>query len=1227
MACRTPASRACRTCASCSRTAPSAITDEEGKYSLYGLLPRTHVAKVDPASLAAGMTLEVLDQRNADDAGSRFVDLKNGGALARGDFAIVGCSPTLFDEIARRRHRVARDSEATMAVKALLSTTPATTSDARTLPASGTIDGRGIVGHGTAAVTAPPSTSTTGSFSAPSDVARAAAIARPTAARDAPGPATRADLASLLPTFDTSLAFVDLADGAVLPAPQVTIRARGPLDARWSLFVNGQRIDDRQIGERRPASDRDVVAVEYVGIDLVAGDNRLELVLEDDFGNERRRHAIHVRVPGRLARIVLDLPAEAEADGRTIVPVSVRLVDANDVPVGARTPVVLDASGGRWLGHDVDVHEQTLQVFVQDGRLDLELMAPGTPARTTLHAAVGTIRSEATIAFVPALRPTMAVGLIEGTLDLRHLGASSIVPAASGDVFEREIRNWSRDDDRVGAAARGALYLKGKVLGENLLTIAYDSDKPQRERLFRDIQPDQFYPVYGDASVKGFDAQSTSRLYVRVDHDLSSVLYGDFTTQSDDPARPLTQYNRALNGVKSHVEAGPLRVDGFASYTDTRQVIDELRGNGTSGPYLLSQANGVTDSELVHLITRDRNQPAIVIRDVTLARFTDYEIEPFTGRLLFKAPIPSIDADLNPVYLRVTYEVATGGARSWVGGVDAKVAVTDHADLGAVYVRDTDPADRSTLRGVNGTLKLGVGGVLVGEYAQSDSDLHGLGRGRRLEYKLDGEALQARVYGGRTDPSFDNPSALLSQGRAEYGGRIGLKMTERDRLGIEGIRSEDPVSGGARTGILIKVERTFENGMKLELGTRHASETVAPAQAASIGLGADRFTSLRTKLTVPVPMLADANVFGEYERALADDRRIVAVGGSYQLANGGKLYARHEFVSSLAGAYDLNSTQRLHATVVGVDSDYMQDGHLFNEYRAGGAIDGRSAEAAIGLRNRWRLGDGLAATTTAENVKPVGSGKTDDRSNAVTGALDYTGSPDWKGSGRGEYRNGSTSNSWLVTSGAAVKWSEAVTLLSKAVYSSLVSSAGEAASGVRRIGRMQLGFAYRPVDTNVWNALARIEVKRELDTTVANAPIDEIATIGSAHVDVSPTPDWSFAGRYGIKRATDRAGGIVSRSFTQLLGGRLVKDFGDRWDVGFNSYLLASDGIRNRNWALGAEAGYRIAKNLWASVGYNVSGFKDKDLASEEYTERGVYLRMRYKFDENVFGGVKGGTI
>src|SRR5947207_3076826 len=79
-----------------------AVTDEQGKYSLYGLIPRLHVAKVDASTLPAGTRLEVLGNRNALDANSAFVDLTN-GELHKTDFGLAGCPAGLREQIEARR--------------------------------------------------------------------------------------------------------------------------------------------------------------------------------------------------------------------------------------------------------------------------------------------------------------------------------------------------------------------------------------------------------------------------------------------------------------------------------------------------------------------------------------------------------------------------------------------------------------------------------------------------------------------------------------------------------------------------------------------------------------------------------------------------------------------------------------------------------------------------------------------------------------------------------------------------------------------------------------------------------------------------------------------------------------------------------------------------------------------------------------------------------------------
>jgi len=99
----------------------------------------------------------------------------------------------------------------------------------------------------------------------------------------------------------------------------------------------------------------------------------------------------------------------------------------------------------------------------------------------------GTVKTTTTLEFTPQLRPMLGVGLISGTPRPAHLNPSALATAQSADVFAREIESVSRsfDGGKDAAAARTALFLKGKVLGSTLLTLAYDSDKPSDTRCSR----------------------------------------------------------------------------------------------------------------------------------------------------------------------------------------------------------------------------------------------------------------------------------------------------------------------------------------------------------------------------------------------------------------------------------------------------------------------------------------------------------------------------------------------------------------------------------------------------------------------------------------------------------------------------------------------------------------------------------------------------------------------
>lgn len=1137
-----------------------AVTDGDGKFSFYNVAARTHILKLDSSTLPAGSRLVALSNRNAGDPGSRFVDLKN-GELHKADFAEGSCTPEILREVEMRRVKLDGDA--------------------------------------------------------------ASPKQRAQQAKQYP-PRGETDLARI----DNTIGFVDLGDGATLPQAQTTVRVKGPTGATLQLAVNGHVIPEQRVGRRSTLAARDLEVWDYIGVDLVPGENALAVTAVDAFGNPRGQRAIKVIAPGSLAKLTLTpAPATAPADGKSGVKITVRLADAQGLPVAARTAVTLHAGAGTWQALDVDKKAPGMQIFIEGGQAELMLIAPAEPAEARLRAESGTLATEAKVSFVPELRGPVVAGIIEGRLNVRKFDGllSGLIPARRNDGFEEELLQFSRSGADGDIGARAALFLKGKVKGDYLLTLAYDSDKDTQERLFRDIKPDEFYPVYGDSSEQRFDAQSASRLYLRIDKNKSWLLYGDFVTPPATPTRNLGAYSRSLTGVREHFEQGPLTVNAFASQDSTRQIVEELPANGTSGPYLLGKPGLVSNSEQVEIVTRDRNQPAIILKTVPQTRFSDYQIETLTGRLLFDAPVASLDANLNPVSIRVTYEIDLGGAKFWVAGVAAQVKVNAALEVGGSVVTDRNPQDPSTLKSVNASVKLAERTSLVAEVAQTDKLSSGTGRGERIEIQHAGDAWDARAYFGRTDPAFDNPTAGLDKGRGEAGAKASYRIAEDTRLVGEYIRSEDILNHAQRAGGLVGVERMLGEGMRLEVGMRHVRQpanagggiggigsAAAPAQA--------DIDALRVKLSAPVPGMAQANVYGEAEQDVHDSsRRLLAAGGEYRFDNGGRAYGRHEFISSLGSNYALDSQQRRYATVLGLDAEYMRDGRGFSEYRARNAFDGRGAEAAIGLRNRWHLAEGLRLNTSIEHVQVL-SGSEQNQSAAATAAIAYTGSPRWKGTARLELRGGQTSDGVLSTLGLGYKLTDRWTLLGRNRYA--LTRNKDAAAGNKTDEWLQLGVAYRALETLGWNGLAKYEHKLERDT--GSNDVDRVVHLLSAHANYQPDRHTALSARYAAKLALDQSNGLASRGTAQLVGGRITRDLGGRWDIGLVTQLLLSGGTAQRQTGVGAELGYLVQENLWLSAGYNLSGFYDRDLSAQGETRKGLYVRLRFKFDERGLQGLFG---
>ena len=530
-------------------------------------------------------------------------------------------------------------------------------------------------------------------------------------------------LEEILPGVNNELGFIDLKDGDVLAQRQTNVRVKGLMNATFKLFVNGKEIAESRVGTRSTLNAKLVQAWEYIGVTLEEGNNTLEIAQADSFGNERNRVKINVTAPGDLGLLRLFLPDKAlPADGLTPIKIRVELVDARGVFVTARTPITLEASRGVWLQRDLNEVEPGVQLFIEGGRGELLLVSPSESGQCLIRVSSGLMASTGEISFVPELRPLTASGILDTKLNLFRFRPSGARPINTSDLFEDDLRKLSQSDS-TRLEGRAAMFLKGSVQGKYLLTMRYDSELESGERLFRDIQPDEYYPVYGDSSIKGFDAQSTSRLYVRVDKNQSYVLYGDFLTSGAETSDSLSRYSRSLNGVQLHGEKQRYSTNFFFARDNNRRVVDEVPGRGISGPYRLLTTGAIDGSEKVEIIVRDRNQPSLILRTTAQERFTDYSIDGLTEGILFRRPVPSLDADGNPVFIRITYEVDQGGPNFNVWGLNGQYKIGSNLQVGAAWTKDANPQAPTTLQSLNAVFRLNQQTVLFGEWARTDTNL------------------------------------------------------------------------------------------------------------------------------------------------------------------------------------------------------------------------------------------------------------------------------------------------------------------------------------------------------------------------------------------------------------------------------------------------------------------------------------------------------------------------
>ena len=1232
------------------------VTDSEGKYSVYGMKAKTHVIKLDRTTLPRGVELVEQSNRNAGDPGSRFVDLKF-GELHRADFAITDGIDSndnqghaaLISDLQKRAKQIAIKNDALeQAIKTDLALEPTYTVDNDT-----NIEASGCKKPNIA----------DGQINCESVIADKTAPVKKTGQLEVHpiAPVKAPDIEKALSTADdkriegvtADADFLNLTHNQRVDSTKIRVQIKAPKGANTELLVNNQPVDTSLMGKEVAWDKEGISGFDYYAVPLEHGNNTLTIRATDSTGKVVSSKSINLYAPNQIADITTRTHSQAiEADGVSEYQIAIRLLDTDHGQYAGSATITLDSDIGTIVSNDTDKDQAGVQALVNGGEALIAIRAPSNPGKGNLVVKAGNLQKIIPLQFTPQLRPMIAVGIVEGAISFNNLG-STIESVSNNDGFEQELRSLSGNDSDNTTTGRAAFFLKGKVRGNMLLTMAYDSDKDKKDRLFRDIDPDQYYPVYGDASAKGFDAQSSEKFYVRLDKGRSFVMYGDIKTHIDnEEGLSLGQYDRTLTGAKAHYESDKAKVTAFAAQTRSSQHVTETRGLGISGPYptgVKDFADILLNSETVEVLVRDRNNPGTIISRQALNRYSDYDFDSVSKAIYLRAPIASTDIDGNPIYLRVTVEADDVGEYYTIVGTAGNYQLTKRVNIGASYAQSDDPTNNEKLSGVNSVVKFNDKLKLIAEVAHYDSDkindslasainVQSLnsetsGDAARVELTYKDKARDAKLYYNQADEGFTPATSPITAGRTEAGLRVNSRINDKTLLKAEAIQTKDHTNDSQRQGATVSIERKLSNILTGELGVRYYEKD---AKAASTNyqevVNTDAFnqslipsvtnndsnyqgTTLRGKLTANLPTLNKSKVFVEYEQDIDDaSRNAWSLGGETSLRNKGRLYARHELASTLTGDYGLDSTDEHQSTIIGVDANYMKDGQVFSEYRIKDGISARESEAAIGLRNKWKVKDGVYVNTSFEHLESM-QGESDNTATAATVGIDYLASDKYKVSGRVEKRWGVQTDTLFTSFGYANKINDDVTLLAKNIYS---LQQDNKQNKDRTVDRFQLGVAYRDYDNNISDHLAKIEYRYDNNGLDADSPYKKETYIASLHSNYHPVRRLTLSGHYAGKYNELTMDGVTSDSTSQVLSARAMYDINERWDAGIQAGSMWSDND-SRNYLIGAEVGYTPMANLWVSAGYNFKGYHDDDIASGSDNQQGAYIRLRFKFDEDLF--------
>lgn len=1156
-----------------------AITDGRGKYSLFGEMALTHVVRLDQFSAPKGGTLKVIDSRYSKDGAEVFADVKR-NELYKVNFAYENVNEEFLTEVEKREklEEVLPKEINQVIEKEELTFSTITPGDS--IKSSGYFaDGIDNITKAIEEIEKEKQEKLLEKF-----------LAEKEKNKQTPKEKLK-DLEKRLEKLDNTLDFMNLKNGETVGGV-ISVQIKTKMGSKVELFVNDERVPYKQLGTTGNSPKNNLGFFQFESINLKSEENTLRV--ESTLGDKKEEKEITVIYPSVIKKIELEYDKKAiVSDISKPIKFKLILLDEDNHKITAPNVVSLVTMSGSWISpQDISPTDKGLQFIVEDGEKTLEFLPPPESGKIIFEVKVRDVEKDFELNFRKPNRPLLITGILEGRVNVKK-GTSGFFQETLSGIDHTKDNDFSQ---------RAAVFATGSIGQDYNLTLSYDNNKSDEDIFFQKLKRDNYFLVLGDNSIRGYDAQSKSRLYLSLEDTYNTYLYGDYTIDWTGDEVDIGNYSRTLNGYKYNFDGEKLEVEGFYSDTEYIQEFEEIPGRDVSGPYVLNNPNVVENSEIIKIVVYDRKNPSIELIEVQPPPYT---IDHDTGIIYFSTIIPQYDKDGNPLFIRVQYEVEDGSGKDYpVYGGRLDYKINDYIKIGGVVVRDEHPETdykNSSFNFVLDGKNLGKVTYEVGETKSVD----GNGKAYMVKYiNNESKDFKSKMIFYESSSGFDASGSFVKPDSQLLSMNNTYSITDKDEIKAEGFQYVDREEDKTLREMYIAYKRILSETSSLEVGSKYSNAELQDALDDLITVGA--------KYTWSMKSLPDLISYLEYEQDINDsDGRRISLASEYKYNKYLKFYGKYDFVNNIDDTYIINRYNNTYGRLFGVEFGDIAYIKPFIEYRVH-SNEEKDKEIAYGLKSNYEYSEKLKISTVFEKVETLNSSEVSSPKNKTSLILSYV----YKDTEEDVVSNGSIDlskenekTSVLLKLGYGEKITEDLTLALQNRYFIENTNSNNARN------RFLAGLAYRGRD-DVYNALMKYEMI--YDDHIENQDYRHISHLVNTIHNYQWNRDNILTFSLGGKYAEDK-NHFVSRSYMAYLFGANWKYFvNEKIDMGINSALYV-DNQSNKRYGLGLEAGYTINNMFWISIGYNFLGFRDRDFYENDRFTKGAYLRFRLKFNEGIF--------